>query len=168
MKPQPCVVGASVSGISEKIHRCQRCTGLWSLEGQAAFRSCAGLDFNSLQTWKIVELIYTMETHDYNLKPVKPVLMAEGAYEDGSECGFDVTPLWIRRQAYHSYLCGGHHTYGHNDSWRVLPTWKGHWTHPGRFKWAFSKGFSWIARNGGISFPTRPYLPVGGIPTDRC
>jgi hypothetical protein len=35
-----------------------------------------------------------------------------------------VTPLWIRRQAYYSYLAGAHHTYGHNDSWRVLPTWK--------------------------------------------
>jgi len=82
------------------------------------------LDFDSMQTWKSVELIYPMVTHDYNLKPVKPVLMAEGAYEAGSEYGFDVTPLWIRRQAYYSYLCGGHHTYGHNDSWRVLPTWK--------------------------------------------
>ena len=58
------------------------------------------------------------------MKPVKPVLMAEGAYEAGSEYGFDVTPLWVRRQAYYSYLCGGHFTYGHNDSWRVLPTWK--------------------------------------------
>lgn len=42
----------------------------------------------------------------------------------GSEYGFDVTPLWVRRQAYYSYLAGAHHTYGHNDSWRVLPTWK--------------------------------------------
>jgi Protein of unknown function (DUF4038)/Putative collagen-binding domain of a collagenase len=82
------------------------------------------LDFNSVQTWKSVELIYPMVTKDYNLKPVKPVLMAEGAYEQGSEYGFEVTPLWTRRQAYYSYLCGGHHTYGHNDSWRVLPTWK--------------------------------------------
>jgi len=82
------------------------------------------LDFDSMQTWKSVELIYPMVTHDYNLKPVKPVLMAEGAYEQGSEYGFDVTPLWIRRQAYYSYLAGAHHTYGHNDSWRVLPTWK--------------------------------------------
>jgi hypothetical protein len=82
------------------------------------------LDFDSMQTWKSVELIYPMVTKDYNLKPVKPVLMAEGAYERGSEYGFDVTPLWIRRQAYYSYLAGGHHTYGHNDSWRVLPTWK--------------------------------------------
>lgn len=82
------------------------------------------LDFNSMQTWNSVHLIYPMVTTDYNLKPVKPVLMAEGAYEQGSEYGFDVTPLWIRRQAYYSYLAGAHHTYGHNDSWRVLPTWK--------------------------------------------
>ena len=82
------------------------------------------LDFDSMQTWKSVELIYPFVTKDYNLKPVKPVLMAEGAYEHGSEYGFDVTPLWVRRQAYYSYLAGGHHTYGHNDSWRVLPTWK--------------------------------------------
>jgi len=82
------------------------------------------LDFNGMQTWKSVELIYPMVTKDYNLKPVKPVLMAEGAYEAGTEYGFDVNALWIRRQAYYSYLAGGHHTYGHNDSWRVLPTWK--------------------------------------------
>jgi hypothetical protein len=82
------------------------------------------LDFDSMQTWKSVELIYPMVTHDYNLQPTKPVLMAEGAYEHGSEYGFDVTPLWIRRQAYYSYLAGASHTYGHNDSWRVLPTWK--------------------------------------------
>jgi hypothetical protein len=82
------------------------------------------LDFNSMQTWKSVELIDPMVTRDYQLKPVKPVLMAEGAYEAGSEYGFDVTPLWVRRQAYYSYLCGGHFTYGHNDSWRMLPTWE--------------------------------------------
>ena len=84
----------------------------------------AWLDFNSIQTWKGVELIYPMVTHDYNLQPVKPVLMAEGAYEQGSEYGFEVSPLWVRRQAYYSYLAGGHHAYGHNDSWRILPTWK--------------------------------------------
>jgi hypothetical protein len=71
-----------------------------------------------------VELIYPFITKDYNLKPTKPVLMAEGAYERGSEYGFDVTSLWVRRQAYYSYLAGASHTYGHNDSWRVLPTWK--------------------------------------------
>jgi hypothetical protein len=82
------------------------------------------LDFDSMQVWKSINLIYPMVTRDYGLAPAKPVLMAEGAYEAGSEYGFDVTPLWVRRQAWYSYLCGGHFTYGHNDSWRVLPTWK--------------------------------------------
>ena len=57
--------------------------------------------------------------------------MAEGAYEAGTEYGFDVTPLWVRRQAYYSYLAGAHHTYGHNDSWRVLPSWKSALDSPG-------------------------------------
>jgi len=82
------------------------------------------LDFNSMQTWNAVKLIYPMVAHDYTLQPVKPVLMAEGAYEAGFEYKFDVTPLWVRRQAYYSYLAGAHHTYGHNANWRVLPTWK--------------------------------------------
>jgi hypothetical protein len=82
------------------------------------------LDFSCMQTWKWVEQIYPMVTQEYQLQPVKPVVMAEGAYEHGSEYGFDVTPLWVRRQAYYSFLAGASHTYGHNDSWRVLPTWK--------------------------------------------
>ena len=92
------------------------------------------LAFDSMQTWNSVDLIYPMVSKDYNLKPVKPVLMAEGAYEAGTEYGFEVTPLWIRRQAYYSYLTGGHHTYGHNDSWRVLPTWKKALDAPGAFQ----------------------------------
>ncbi len=82
------------------------------------------LDFNSMQTFSYVYLIYPYITREYDLKPTKPILMAEGAYEDGLPYGFDVTPLWIRRQAYYSYLAGAYHTYGHNDSWRVWPTWK--------------------------------------------
>ena len=82
------------------------------------------LDFNCMQTWRSVELIYPMVTADYHLSPTKPVVMAEGAYESGTEYGFDVTPLWVRRQAYYSYMAGASHSYGHNDSWRVLPTWK--------------------------------------------
>jgi len=60
----------------------------------------AWLDFNSMQTWNSIQLIYPMVTKDYNLKPVKPVLMAEGAYEKGSEYGFDITPLPGRRPSH--------------------------------------------------------------------
>ena len=35
-----------------------------------------------------------------------------------------LTPLWVRRQAYYSYLLGSHHSYGHNDFWRNLPSWR--------------------------------------------
>jgi hypothetical protein len=126
------------------------------------------LAFDSMQTWKSVELIYPMVTKDYNLKPVKPVLMAEGAYEQGSEYGFEVTPLWIRRQAYYSYLCGGHHTYGHNDSWRVLPSWKKALDAPGAVQMGILKKFSRLERNGGTSSRTRPFSPAAAIPTDKC
>jgi hypothetical protein len=92
------------------------------LQGDAS--SPPWLAFHSLQTWKDVGLIYPMVRQDCARQPTRPVVMAEGAYEGGTEYGFDVTPLWVRRQAYYSVLAGGHHSYGHNDSWRVLPTWR--------------------------------------------
>ena len=123
------------------------------------------LDFNSMQTWNRVKLIYPMVTKDYSLKPVKPVLMAEGAYEAGSEYGFDVTPLWIRRQAYYSYLTGGHHTYGHNDSWRVLPTWKKALDAPGAVQMGILKKI-FLARNQWwYLVPDQSVLAAGGRTT---
>jgi len=104
------------------------------------------LDFDSMQTWASVKLIYPFVTKDYSLKPTKPVLMAEGAYEAGSEYGFPVTPLWVRRQAYYSYLAGAHHTYGHNDSWRILPTWKKALDAPGAVQLGILKKV-FLARN---------------------
>ncbi len=104
------------------------------------------LDFNCMQTWRSVELIYPMVTADYHLSPTKPVVMAEGAYESGSEYGFDVTPLWVRRQAYYSYMAGASHTYGHNDSWRVLPTWKQALDAPGAAQLGIMKGI-FLARD---------------------
>jgi len=120
------------------------------------------LDFNSMQTWNGVKLIYPMVTKDYNLKPVKPVLMAEGAYEAGSEYGFAVTPLWIRRQAYYSYLAGAHHTYGHNDSWRVLPTWKQALDAPGAFQMGVLKKIFMAREEWWRLVPDQSILASGG------
>lgn len=89
------------------------------------------LAFNMIQTWNYYEGIYGWVTRDYNRKPVKPVVMAEGAYEAGSEYGYPVTPLLVRRQAYWSYLAGGFHSYGHNHNWRVPPDWKSAMNAPG-------------------------------------
>ncbi len=120
------------------------------------------LDFNSMQTWNGVKLIYAMVSKDYNLKPVKPVLMAEGAYEAGSEYGFAVTPLWIRRQAYYSYLAGAHHTYGHNDSWRVLPTWKQALDAPGAFQMGVLKKIFMAREEWWRLVPDQSILASGG------
>jgi hypothetical protein len=82
------------------------------------------LAFNTIQTFKYVEEIVPMVRYDFGLRPAKPVVMAEGAYEGGIEYGFDVTPIWVRRQAYYSHLAGAYHSYGHNDCWRVEPAWR--------------------------------------------
>ncbi len=120
------------------------------------------LDFNSMQTWKDVKLIYPMVTKDYNLEPVKPVLMAEGAYEAGTEYGFEVTPLWVRRQAYYSYLAGAHHTYGHNDSWRVLPTWRQALDAPGAAQLGILKRIYMARREWWLLVPDQSVFASGG------
>ncbi len=120
------------------------------------------LDFNSMQTWNSTNLIYPMVTHDYSLEPVKPVLMAEGAYEQGSEYGFDVTPLWVRRQAYYSYLAGAHHTYGHNDSWRVLSSWKEALDAPGAFQMGILKEIFLDLKEWWFLIPDQSILTSGG------
>jgi hypothetical protein len=92
------------------------------------------LDFTESQTFKHINLIYSMVTTDYGRTPPKPTVMDEGAYESGTEYGFPVTPLLSRRQAYYTYLSGGFYTYGHNDSWRILPTWRAALDAPGAFQ----------------------------------
>jgi hypothetical protein len=94
------------------------------------------LAFNMIQTWAYYEGIYGMVTRDYHRTPARPVVMAEGAYEDetDSEYGFVVTPLLVRKQAYWSHLTGGYHSYGHSDCWRVPATWKSALDAPGAFQ----------------------------------
>ncbi len=121
------------------------------------------LDFNCIQTWKSVELIYPMVTKDYALQPAKPVVMAEGAYEHGSEYKFDVTPLWVRRQAYYSYLTGGHHTYGHNDSWRMLPTWRQALDAPAAAQMGILKRIFLARKEWWNLVPDQSVLATGGL-----
>jgi hypothetical protein len=89
------------------------------------------LSFNTIQTYKWVDLIPPMIEADRQRTPAKPVVMAEGAYEAGIEYGFPVTPLWVRRQAWYTALCGASHCYGHNDCWRVWATWEAALDAPG-------------------------------------
>ncbi len=90
------------------------------------------LDFNTIQTCVCYERIYDMVTYDYNLAPIKPTVMAEGGYE-GKEFDKLQTPLEIRKQAFWSYLAGGHHVYGHDDNYSSPSTWKSWMDSPGSF-----------------------------------
>ena len=81
------------------------------------------LPFNMLQTCIDIEQVYAMTAADYACTPVKPVVMAEGGYE-GVEFGRLITPLDIRRQAYWTYLAGGHHVYGHTDNFVAPDRWR--------------------------------------------
>jgi len=78
------------------------------------------LAFNMIQPWQSYELLYPLVRADYARKPAKPVVMAEGGYE-GVHYTKVHTPLLIRKQAYWSYLAGGHHTYGYAGSHLAPP-----------------------------------------------
>ncbi len=79
---------------------------------------------NIIQTWSDYWNIHPLVYEDYHRLPPKPVIMAEGAYEEGEEYPTrPITPLIIRKQAYWSVLAGGFHSYGHNAMWRKSPGW---------------------------------------------
>jgi hypothetical protein len=88
--------------------------------------------------------------------------MAEGAYEEGTEYGFPVTPLWVRRQAYYSYLLGAHHGYGHNDSWRILPTWKKALSAPGALQMGILRTTFEAREEWWFLVPDQSVLAAGG------
>lgn len=76
------------------------------------------LDFNMLQTWSLWDKIFPMVKADYERVPSKPVVMSEGAYENGPQYPTKpINALIVRRQAYLSYFAGGGHTYGNTDVW---------------------------------------------------
>lgn len=90
------------------------------------------LSYNTIQTWSDYWRIHSLVLADYVRQPVKPVVMAEGAYEEGPEYpSRPITPLAVRKQAWWAFLAGGFYTYGHNDMWRKNPTWRASLDSPG-------------------------------------
>jgi len=82
------------------------------------------LDFNMIETWTEWWKVHPAVMSDCLRTPVKPVVLAEGAYEDGPEYPLGpITPLTARRQAWWTFLAGGFHTYGQNQMWRMEPGW---------------------------------------------
>jgi hypothetical protein len=84
------------------------------------------LDLNMIQTWGAWTQVHAMVTADRGLSPPKPVIHAEGAYENGPEYpDGPITPLVCRRQAWWAFLAGAAgHTYGQNQMWRMEPGWE--------------------------------------------
>jgi len=90
------------------------------------------LDFNMIETWTDWYKIYPAVLADTCLTPLKPVVLGEGAYEDGPEYPLGpITPLVVRRQAWWTFMAGGFVTYGQNLNWRDEPRWAEGWDRPG-------------------------------------
>lgn len=90
------------------------------------------LDFNMIETWTEWSKIYPAITSDALRTPVKPVVLGEGAYENGPEYPQGpITPLIVRRQAWWSFMAGGFHTYGQNQMWRMEAGWDKTFDTPG-------------------------------------
>jgi hypothetical protein len=88
------------------------------------FHQESWLDFNMIQVWTDWPKIYPAVLADSLLLPTKPVVLAEGAYEDGPEYPLGpITPLVVRRQAWWAFMAGGFYTYGQDQMWRMQPGW---------------------------------------------
>ena len=92
------------------------------------------LDFNMIETWTEWYKVHPAVMSDCPLTPVKPVVLGEGAYENGPEYPLGpITPLVVRKQAWWTFLAGGFHTYGQNQMWRMEPGWLSTLDTPGSF-----------------------------------
>jgi hypothetical protein len=85
-----------------------------------------------IETWTEWASIYPAVLADVVRTPVKPVVLAEGAYEDGPEYPLGpITPLLIRRQAWWAFMAGGYFTSGQNQMWRMEKDWDKTFDTPG-------------------------------------
>ena len=90
------------------------------------------LDFNMIETWTEWSKIYPAVLSDALLTPRKPVVLGEGAYENGPEYPQGpITPLIVRREAWWTVMAGGFHTYGQDQMWRMAPGWEKTFDTPG-------------------------------------
>ena len=90
------------------------------------------LGFDMIETWTEWAKIYPAVLSDTLLPPRKPVVLGEGAYENGPEYPQGpITPLLVRRQAWWAVMAGGFPTYGQNQMWRMEPGWDQTFDTPG-------------------------------------
>lgn len=86
------------------------------------FNGRSWYDFHLMQTWTDWHKVYEAVSSDLMVTPARPVVLGEGAYEDGPEYPRGpITPIVVRRQAWWAFMAGGFFTYGHNGVWRGGP-----------------------------------------------
>jgi hypothetical protein len=90
------------------------------------------LDLNMIETWTQWPQVYHAVLADTHLTPRKPVVLGEGAYENGPEYPLGpITPLIVRRQAWWAFMAGGFITYGQDRMWRMGEGWTETFDTPG-------------------------------------
>lgn len=103
----------------------------WRSSGQF-FHNEKWLDFNMIETWTEWAKVYPAVLADTFRLPTKPVVLGEGAYENGPEYPQGpITPLIVRRQAWWAFMAGGFFTYGQDQMWRMDPGWTSTFDTPG-------------------------------------
>jgi hypothetical protein len=75
--------------------------GIPFLNSSEWFHNDPWLDFNMIETWNHRDSVVQAVSNDYQLKPVKPTVMAEPGYE-----GVESNGVQMRRQAYQSFFTG--------------------------------------------------------------
>lgn len=88
------------------------------------FNDRTWLDFHMIQVWTDWHKVYESVLTDAMTPPRRPVILGEGAYENGPEYARGpITPLVVRRQAWWAFMAGGYYTYGQDQIWRAGPGW---------------------------------------------
>jgi hypothetical protein len=82
------------------------------------------LDVHMIETWTQWPQVYPAVLADTLLTPRRPVILGEGAYENGPEYPLGpITPLIVRRQAWWAFMAGGYFTNGQDRMWRMGEGW---------------------------------------------
>lgn len=90
------------------------------------------LDFSMIQTWNDWHKTYDSVVSDGLSSRTRPVILGEGAYENGPEYARGpITPIVVRRQAWWTFMAGGYFTYGQNQLWRANAGWTETFDTPG-------------------------------------
>jgi len=98
------------------------------------------LDYHAIQTWTQWYQVYQAVSADYGLVPARPVVLVEGAYENGPEYPLGpITAHVVRKQAWWAFTAGGFFSYGQNQMWRMEPGWTETFDTPGAQSMAIFK-----------------------------